>query len=155
MADLQVSHEASSCSRPGCIWRPGRFRHLFGSTPHLCFIHSLPESCQRSLRGLASLAAQLQKATFGLHQENHGAFECVPRLDQSQSIAARTIARPEFCQLRHECTQADSFEGPAVLIFAVGRPRKTSDGRYRRNSPHRGHVTATDWKGNSSRPEDT
>jgi hypothetical protein len=36
-----------------------------------------------------------------------------------------------------------------------GRPRKTSEGRYRRNSPQRGHSTVMDWKGNSLTPVGT
>src|SRR5271157_4065880 len=41
------------------------------------------------------------------------------------------------------------------MTSGSGRPRKTSEGRYRRSSPHKGHSTATDWKGNSSRPDGT
>ena len=34
-----------------------------------------------------------------------------------------------------------------------GRPRKTSEGKYRRNSPQRGHLTVIDWNGNSLTPD--
>jgi hypothetical protein len=36
-----------------------------------------------------------------------------------------------------------------------GRPRKTSDGRYRCCFPHNGQVTIIDWNGNSFTPEET
>src|ERR1039457_6952266 len=39
------------------------------------------------------------------------------------------------------------------LTSASGRPRKTSDGRYRRSSPQSGHSTVMDWNGNSLTPD--
>ena len=59
---------------------------------------------------------------------------------------------------RHTGVRVEHHRPPVRCWWVTswsGRPRNTSEGRYRRNSPQRGHSTATDWKGNSSRPEGT
>jgi hypothetical protein len=58
----------------------------------------------------------------------------------------------------HSCVRVEHHRPPVRrwrFTSPSGRPRKTSEGRYRRNSPQMGHSTVIDWNGNSSRPEGT
>src|ERR1035441_3551624 len=60
---------------------------------------------------------------------------------------ARTEVNHTSVDSRHVCVRVEHHRLPARCWFTTswsGRPRKSSEGKYRRNSPHRGHATVMD-----------
>ena len=72
--------------------------------------------------------------------------EARAEVDHAPIDSGHVSIRVEHHRLHARCWRVTSWSG---------RPRKTSVGRYRRNSPQRGHSTVMDWNGNSLTPDGT